>query len=153
MELQLPIILFVLQLFLIISVGATVTYYVHDYRTNKLYIMKEVQDTRKLIQKENGARIANLKYVVDQINDVHTQMYNDHQKINGQMKATITTLENGIDTISEIEDRSSEVMNQAKVLDEKMEAVDLLQIQNQSLAGNMTVIQKQINDLNDNKTI
>lgn len=115
--------------------------------------MKEVQDTRKLIQKENGARIANLKYVVDQINDVHTQMYNDHQKINGQMKATITTLENGIDTISEIEDRSSEVMNQAKVLDEKMEAVDLLQIQNQSLAGNMTVIQKQINDLNDNKTI
>jgi len=65
----------IIILLVVLGIAGVVAYYIYDYVNNKKNIADEISNTNKSLKEESNYRLGNLAYVVNQVNNVNSDIY------------------------------------------------------------------------------
>ena len=108
---------FIIILLIIIAIIVVVIYYVQDYLNYKNTINADLSTTQSAINSEKSDRVANLKYIVDQVNAVNSQIYTTTNQniqnqalIEAQLDASQSNIISGLNSAFTFTDNNNNVI-------------------------------------------
>jgi len=115
------IIALVVLLFCLFILTFIVIYFIYDYLNYKEQISIAFSTTSGEISGETVNRLSNLKYVVEQVNDINNDIYNtittDVNKLESEVNSLNTTQNNiisGVNSVMNFENTNTDITNVAK---------------------------------------
>jgi len=90
----------ILIILLVLAIIGVVAYFVYAFIQNKEETDKDIKDTIGMVHSEQADRVSNIKYVVDEVNNVNSAIYTAWSTSNAALQSSLNGQQSHIGTIN-----------------------------------------------------